>query len=75
MSKTINVEKVVNWANDHLARTDDYADAKFKAGICTTIENILHMSNNYNGFAFLSSKDSKHPKDKDYYARYYNLPK
>ncbi len=50
MRKTIEVLKMLEWANKQLARTDEYADAKFKAGICTMIEHLLMETGNYQGY-------------------------
>jgi len=59
MRKTIEVTEMLDWANGHLNRTDSYADAKFKAGIATAIENILMKTGNYQGFGFLNNDDSE----------------
>ena len=50
MRKTIEVLKMLEWANKQLARTDEYADVKFKAGICTMIEHLLMETGNYQGY-------------------------
>jgi hypothetical protein len=57
--KNIEVLSVLNYANNQLGRTDEYADMKFKAGICIMIENILMKSNNYKGFVFQNNEDSE----------------
>jgi len=67
--KTVEVEQVKKMANDMLARTDEYATYKFKAGVCTMIEGVLHASGNYNGFSFIDP--TARPDDEDYYARRY----
>lgn len=59
MKKTIKVTEMLDWANEMLARKDEYADAKFKSGICTTIERILFNSDNYKGYGFLNNEDSE----------------
>jgi hypothetical protein len=59
MKKTIEVTEMLDWANEMLARTDVYADSKFKAGIATTIESILTKTGNYKGFGFLNNEDSE----------------
>jgi hypothetical protein len=75
MKKTIEVTEMLDWANEMLARTDEYADAKFKAGICTAIENILMKTDNYKGFRFLNNADSE-TGTLGYYTRmYYTRPK
>jgi hypothetical protein len=57
--KNIEVLSVLKYANTQLGRTDEYADMKFKAGICIMIENILMNSNNYKGFVFQNNEDSE----------------
>lgn len=67
--KTVDVETLKNKFNTHLARTDEYATKEFKAAICTVLEEILHESNQYNGFFFLGEDPSVN--DPDYYDRKY----
>jgi len=67
--KTVEVEQVKKMANDMLARTDEYATYKFKAGMCTMIESILLVSGNYKGFSFINPTAT--PDDESYYARRY----
>jgi hypothetical protein len=61
---------MLDWANEMLARTDLYADCKFKAGIATTIESILTKTGNYKGFGFLNNEDSE-TGTLGYYSRVY----
>jgi hypothetical protein len=68
--KTIEVSVMLEWANSHLERTDEFATAEFKAGIATAIERILFNTNNYKGFAFLNNEDSE-TGTLGYYSRYY----
>ena len=70
MRKTIEVTEMLDWANEMLARTDVYADSKFKAGICTAIESILTKTGNYKGFGFLNNEDSE-TGTIGYYSRVY----
>jgi hypothetical protein len=70
MKKTIEVTEILNWANEMLARTDEYADTKFKAGIATTIESILTKTGNYKGFGFINNDDSE-TGTLGYYSRFY----
>jgi hypothetical protein len=70
MRKTIEVTEMLDWANEMLARTDVYADSKFKAGICTAIESILMKTGNYKGFGFLNNEDSE-TGTLGYYSRVY----
>lgn len=48
--KTIEVKEMLEWANTQLGRTDEYATEKFKAGICSMIEEVLHSTGNYKGY-------------------------
>lgn len=57
--KTITIESLVKYANGHLARTDEYADAKFKSGVTVLIETALLRSESYKGFMFINNDDSK----------------
>jgi hypothetical protein len=70
MRKTIEVTEMLDWANEHLSRTDVYADSKFKAGISTAIENILMKTGNYKGFGFINNEDSE-TGTLGYYSRVY----
>jgi hypothetical protein len=70
MRKTIEVTEMLDWANEMLARTDVYADSKFKAGIATTIESILTKTGNYKGFGFLNNENSE-TGTLGYYSRVY----
>lgn len=67
--KTIQVESLRIWANNSLKREDEFADQKFKAGICNAIERILHDSDNYRGFSFLH--ENQEVGSPNYYSRYY----
>jgi hypothetical protein len=64
MRKTIGVKAMLEWANHQLGRTDEYATEKFKAGICSMIEEVLHSSGNYQGYMNL-------PKGGEYSRVYY----
>jgi len=59
MRKTIDVLEMLNWANTQLKRTDEWAQAEFKSGICTMLETILMNSGNYKGFMFLDNSDTE----------------
>lgn len=50
--KTVRVTRLLDFANTQLARTDDYADQKFKAGVCSMIETALMTANVYKGFGY-----------------------
>lgn len=63
--KTIEVTEMLNWANYQLARTDEFATDKFKAGISVMIEQLLMKSNNYNGYMNL-------PNGSEYARCYYS---
>jgi hypothetical protein len=47
---TIEVLRILEWANDNLARTDAAATEDYKRAICSMIEDILFESKNYCGF-------------------------
>jgi hypothetical protein len=55
--KTTGVQELISYANDQLARTDEFANVDFKCGVITMIERVLHDTNNYQGFMFLNSDD------------------
>jgi hypothetical protein len=61
--KTIEVQKVLEYVNNQLARTDEFADEKFKAGMCTMIERMLYDTKNYKGYMNLPNQSE--------YSRYY----
>jgi len=56
--KTVSVKDMIAYANNQLSRVDDYATKDFKSGICTMIESLLHMTDNYSGFMFNNNSDS-----------------
>lgn len=55
--KTINVNQMIEFANDQLKRDDEWVSSEFKDGIITMIEKILHETGNYRGFYYLDSTD------------------
>jgi hypothetical protein len=55
--KTLGVSHMLDYANNQLARTDEYGSMDFKSGVCVMIERILHDTGNYNGFMFANSDD------------------
>lgn len=57
--KTIDIESLVKYANEHLARTDEYADTKFKCGVAVLIETALLRTDSYKGFMFINNDDSE----------------
>lgn len=57
--KTMNVEEIKTWANGILGSKEPYFSKDFKAGVCATIEKILHETNNYQGFMFVDNNDSE----------------
>ena len=75
MRKTIDVLVNLNWANTQLKRTDEWARAEFKAGICTMLETILMNSGNYKGFMFLDNSDSEIGTIGYYSRQYFINPK
>ena len=50
MKKRIGVLNMLEWANKQLARTDEFATEKFKAGVCCMIEHLLMETGNYMGY-------------------------
>jgi hypothetical protein len=58
--KTLGVFHMLDYANNQLARTDEYGSSDFKSGVCVMIERILHDTGNYNGFMFLDPDNSDH---------------
>ena len=65
--KTVEVKTFLDWGNNQLKRSD--FTKEFKAGICSSIETVLHESGNYNGFYFLG--DYPNVRSVDYYDRHY----
>ena len=61
--KTVGVNGMLDWANKQLQRTDEFADEKFKAGMCTMIERMLYDTGNYKGYMNLPNRSE--------YSRYY----
>jgi hypothetical protein len=56
MRKTIEVKRMLKYANLQLERTDSYATDEYKSGICTMIESLLMASGNYNGYMNLPNR-------------------
>ena len=52
--KRIGVKQMLEWGNHQLMRTDEYATDKFKAGICTMLEEMLMSTNNYKGYYYIA---------------------
>ena len=70
MRKTIEVKQILDYVNNQLQRTDEYCDDKFKAGMCTMIERILHDTGQYNGYTKLNDADVDEP---GYFNRSYRM--
>jgi hypothetical protein len=70
--KTQPVADILAFANYQLARTDEFANAEYKAGICVMIERVLHDTGNYEGFGFLDNSDSE-TGTLGYYSRFYTF--
>jgi hypothetical protein len=49
--KTIKVSLIKEWANELL--TESTISDETKSGICTTLEEILHETDNYKGFNYV----------------------
>ena len=70
--KTQPVSDILAFANYQLARTDEFATADYKAGICNMIERVLHDTGNYEGFGFLDNND-RETGTLGYYSRFYTF--
>ena len=68
--KTVAVNGMLDWANKQLQRTDEFADEKFKAGMCTMIERMLFDTNQYNGYTPLNDANVG---EVGYYNRFYHM--
>jgi len=68
--KTTPVVDLVEYANRQLRRTDKFATKEYKAGIIDMIEQILHTTDNYQGFMFVDNDDSE-TDTLGYYSRQY----
>jgi len=67
--KTLEVIQILKWANTQLTRTDEFSQKEgFKSGISHMIENILFMTNNYNGYMY---NDDNSDNVKDYNRTYH----
>tara|TARA_R110001583_G_scaffold85866_1_gene224942 strand:+ start:53 stop:298 length:246 start_codon:yes stop_codon:yes gene_type:complete len=70
--KTLEVTQILEWANTQLTRTDSYSQKEgFKAGISHMIENILFMTNNYNGYMYNDDNSTILTAIGDYDRTYY----
>jgi hypothetical protein len=58
--KTIKVQEIKDYAN--LVLSDSNITLDEKMGVITMIEHILHKSNTYNGFMFLSLPNGNSPE-------------
>ena len=58
--KTIKVQEIKDYAN--LVLSDSNITLDEKMGVITMIEHILHKSNTYNGFMFLSLPNGNAPE-------------
>ena len=67
--KTISVSEIKKYLNDILK--EDNVDQGIKNGICSCMEIILHMSNNYNGFQYNIVDESGRPLEGTTYCRTY----
>lgn len=68
--KTTQVSEILNYANEQLKRTDEFATQKFKAGICTLVERILMDTKNYNGYRYLHKGEwQRNEFSREYYAK------
>jgi hypothetical protein len=70
MRKTVEVKAMLDYVNNQLTRTDEYCDDKFKAGMCTMIEQLLYLTNQYNGYTPLNDVNVG---EVGYYNRTYHM--
>ena len=64
--KTIEVQKMLDWANDMLAY--DGHDQGYKSGICTMIERLLIDTGRYNGYYYIHPTIPNNEYSRQYYA-------
>jgi len=69
--KTVKVKEIVDIANEHLARTDEFGSSEFKAGVCVMVEEVLRKANAYNGFYHLDPENCDLGTIGYYSRRYY----
>ena len=60
--KTINVAKMLYWANFQLARQDEVADQAYKQGICDMIEHIYTQRITTKALDTIMAKGLSQPK-------------
>jgi len=69
--KTIDVKFLIEYSNNQLSRTDEWATKDFKSGVCCMIEKVLHETKNYKGFMFINNDDSEIDTNGYYSRKYY----
>ncbi len=57
MKKNVGVQRLLDYGNFQLKRTDEVATKEYKSGICTMIEKVLRDSESYNGYMHLDGDD------------------
>ncbi|AEC53160.1 hypothetical protein SCRM01_214 [Synechococcus phage S-CRM01] len=68
--KTFDVKELKNWVNERLA-LDNYS-CQEKYGMINTLDHVLNVTGNYQGFCYLDSYDSENwSMEKDVRRRYY----
>ena len=68
--KTVPVLRMLKFANQQLARTDEWATKEYKIGIINMLEEVLFATDNYAGFGFIDNDDSE-LSTLGYYSRQY----
>jgi hypothetical protein len=68
--KNASVSMMIDYANDQLKRTDEFATKEFKEGVCVMIQQMMHRTNTYSGFMFNNNDDSE-TGTLGYYSRRY----
>jgi hypothetical protein len=51
--KKVNVIELITWANNQLARTDEFMTSDIRCGICSSLEQVLFLTGTYAGFNYL----------------------
>ena len=69
--KNMSVYDLILFTNHNLERTDEWATLEYKRGLIDTLEYVLHLTKNYNGFGFINNDDSEVGTLGYYFRHYY----
>lgn len=61
---------MIDYANDQLKRTDEFATKEFKEGVCVMIQQMMFRTDTYSGFMFINNDDTE-AGSFGYYSRRY----